>query len=59
MPVFWTSVGEFLAMGGYGVYVWGAYGVAAVAILAEVMSVRARARRVGIVSSGVDQATRS
>jgi len=35
---------ELLAMGGYGFYVWGAYGVAALAIVAEVWSVRARAR---------------
>ena len=25
----WGSAGEFFAMGGYAVYVWGAYGVAA------------------------------
>ena len=31
----WGSVGEFFAMGGYASYVWGAYGVTAVAIAAE------------------------
>ena len=35
---------EFLSMGGYGFYVWGAYGVAALAIVIEIASVRARAR---------------
>jgi len=35
---------EFLSMGGYGVYVWGAYGVTALAIAIEVISVRARWR---------------
>ncbi len=35
---------EFLAMGGYGFYVWGSYGVAAVAIVVEILSVRARRR---------------
>jgi heme exporter protein D len=35
---------EFLAMGGYGFYVWGAYGIAALAIVVEVLSLRARAR---------------
>jgi len=35
---------EFLAMGGYGFYVWSAYGVAALAIALEVISVRARWR---------------
>jgi heme exporter protein D len=30
------GVSEFLAMGGYGFYVWGSYGVAALCILLEV-----------------------
>jgi len=25
----WNSVGDFFAMGGYGLYVWGSYGVVA------------------------------
>jgi heme exporter protein D len=35
---------EFFAMGGYGFYVWGAYGVTALAIVAEILAVRARQR---------------
>jgi heme exporter protein D len=35
---------EFLAMGGYAFYVWGAYGVAALVIVIEIFAVRARAR---------------
>ena len=35
---------EFLAMGGYGFYVWGAYGVTALCIVAELASLRARKR---------------
>ena len=35
---------EFLSMGGYGFYVWGAYGVTALAIALEIISVRARWR---------------
>ena len=35
---------EFLDMGGYGFYVWGAYGVTALCIVAEIISVRARLR---------------
>ncbi len=31
----WSSPGEFLAMGGYGVYVWGAYGVTAACMLID------------------------
>jgi heme exporter protein D len=32
----------FFAMGGYGFYVWGAYGVAALAIVVELLALRAR-----------------
>ncbi|MCC7215264.1 MAG: heme exporter protein CcmD [Burkholderiales bacterium] len=35
---------EFLSMGGYAFYVWGSYGVAALAIVVEIVSVRARRR---------------
>ncbi len=35
---------EFLAMGGYGFYVWSAYGVTALAIVAELLALRARRR---------------
>ena len=31
---------EFLAMGGYGLYVWGSYGVAAVCIFVEILTLR-------------------
>jgi heme exporter protein D len=31
----WNSVGEFLAMGGYGLYVWGSFGVCAAAMVIE------------------------
>jgi len=36
---------EFLAMNGYGFYVWGSYGVTALVIIAEILTVRARRRR--------------
>ena len=32
----WGSVGEFIAMGGYGGYVWGAFGVTFVLMAGEV-----------------------
>jgi heme exporter protein D len=35
---------EFLAMGGYGFYVWGAYGMTALVIAVEVIGVRTRLR---------------
>ena len=31
----WHSVGEFFAMGGYALYVWGSFGVTAVALAIE------------------------
>jgi heme exporter protein D len=36
----WGSLNDFLAMGGYGFYVWGAYGMAAVCIVVEVLSLK-------------------
>jgi heme exporter protein D len=40
----WSSAVEFLAMGGYGLYVWGAYAVTAVVIAAEVGTLVRRGR---------------
>jgi heme exporter protein D len=37
---------EFFAMGGYGFYVWGAYGALAVVLTLEILAVRARRRTV-------------
>jgi heme exporter protein D len=39
-----SGLSEFLAMGGYGFYVWTSYIVAAIAIAVEVVAVRARLR---------------
>ena len=44
MNLHWSSWSEFLAMGGYGLYVWGSFGVTAVVMLGEVLSLRARHR---------------
>ena len=35
---------DFFAMGGYGFYVWGAYGVTALLLAAEVIAVARRRR---------------
>ena len=40
----WGSVSEFLAMGGYGLYVWGAYAVTAAVLAAEVVTLARRGR---------------
>jgi len=42
----WGSAQAFFAMGGYAVYVWGAYGVAAACILLELWALRRRRRTV-------------
>lgn len=33
--IYWNSLSDFLAMGGYGFYVWGSFGVTAAAMLIE------------------------
>ena len=38
----WNSVGEFFAMGGYAFYVWGSFGVTAVALAIEPLLLRKR-----------------
>ncbi len=38
------SLAEFFAMGGYGFYVWGAYGLTGLLLALEIVAVRARLR---------------
>jgi heme exporter protein D len=38
----WGSPAEFFAMGGYALYVWGSFGVCAVALIMEPILVRKR-----------------
>jgi heme exporter protein D len=40
----WNSAGEFFAMGGYALYVWGSYAVAALCIAGELWWLLHRAR---------------
>lgn len=40
----WGSASEFFAMGGYGLYVWGSYGVTALFLVVEIILARKRAR---------------
>jgi heme exporter protein D len=42
----WGSVDAFLAMGGYGLYVWGSYVVTFVAIAIEIAALRGRRRTI-------------
>ena len=41
----WNSVSDFAAMGGYGLYVWGSYGVALVLMTLEPWLAARRRRR--------------
>jgi heme exporter protein D len=41
----WTSAADFFAMGGYGLYVWGSYGVALVLMTLEPWLAARRRRR--------------
>ena len=43
MSIHWNSFSEFLAMGGYGLYVWGSFGVTALIMIVEpILAVRNR-----------------
>ncbi len=50
----WGSLDNFLAMGGYGLYVWGSYGVTLVLIVTEI-ALLARRRR-AIIARGTRRA---
>jgi heme exporter protein D len=51
-----SGLSEFLAMGGYGFYVWTSYIIAAVAIVLEIVAVRARMRAATKSASRSDHA---
>ncbi len=41
----WESWGAFWSMGGRGFFVWGSYGVLAIAVIAELIALRAARKR--------------
>jgi heme exporter protein D len=41
----WASTGDFFAMGGYGLYVWGSYAMAVLLMVGEAVAVRRRHRQ--------------
>jgi len=45
MTMNWDSLDAFLRMGGYGRFVWGAYGVTLGLMMVEALFVRRRLRR--------------
>jgi heme exporter protein D len=42
MTPVWGSLSEFVAMGGYGLYVWGSFGVVLISVCIEVALERRR-----------------
>ncbi len=50
----WASASDFLAMGGYGLYVWGSFGVTALLMLLEMWSLSVR--RKSLLASQADAA---
>ncbi|MBA3508132.1 MAG: heme exporter protein CcmD [Betaproteobacteria bacterium] len=46
---------DFLHMGGYGFYVWSAYGSAVLAVVAEIVAVKRRLRAARDATSGIDR----
>ncbi|PKO83387.1 MAG: heme exporter protein CcmD [Betaproteobacteria bacterium HGW-Betaproteobacteria-11] len=42
----WTSAAEFFAMGGYGLYVWGSFGVCALTLAIEPLLARRRLKAI-------------
>jgi heme exporter protein D len=45
MTIYWSSLSEFLAMGGHAFFVWMSYGALLVAIVVEIALLRVRRRR--------------
>lgn len=41
----WQSMSDFFAMGGYGLYVWGSFGVWAVTMIAEPLLAKHRCKQ--------------
>ena len=42
----WASWSDFIAMGGYGIYVWGSLGVCTIAMLLELALLRRRGKMI-------------
>jgi len=42
----WQSPSEFLAMGGYALYVWGSFGICAIALIVEPLLLGRRRRSI-------------
>jgi heme exporter protein D len=54
MGMYWNSWSEMLAMGGYGLFVWGSFGMCAAVIVWELLSLRLR--RLAVRRAATDEA---
>ena len=48
----WSNWSEFAAMGGYGLYVWGSFGMCAAVLVLEVVLLALRRRAVATLAPG-------
>jgi heme exporter protein D len=56
----WNSWNDFLAMGGYGLYVWGSFGVTALCMALEILWVKnARAQALSQITNELVAETNS
>lgn len=51
----WGSLENFLAMGGYGFYVWGAYAISLLTLAIEVVAVARRRKALRTVSADMEK----
>jgi heme exporter protein D len=52
----WGSLGEFVSMGGYGLYVWGSFAMCALVAAVECAGIGARRRRLrALVAQGAGE----
>ena len=51
----WHSLQDFLAMGGYGAYVWGSFGVVFATMALEVLALGRRERAARVALAGHDR----
>jgi len=54
----WSSLSQFVRMGGYGFYVWGSYGVTLVLLGGEVLMLLKRRRAVARIAPELKVETR-
>lgn len=49
--MYWHSFQEFIAMGGYGFYVWSSFGITFLAMMIELWALKKRRQRIAKMSS--------